>query len=80
MLASADFGPLIDPARIAGMGHSHGGYSIQGVAGGWASWTDPRIRAALLFAPYSEPFMVQESWRICTRRHVSMRHAGPTHL
>ena len=41
MLASADFGPLIDPARIAGMGHSHGGYSIQGVAGGWASWTDP---------------------------------------
>lgn len=61
MLSSADFGPSIDPLRIAGMGHSFGGYTIQGMVGGWSSWVDPRIRAALLLSPYSEPFLVQST-------------------
>jgi uncharacterized protein (TIGR03437 family) len=61
MLASAEFGPIIDPARIAGMGHSLGGYTILGMVGGWSSWVDPRIRAALLLSPYCEPYLLQKS-------------------
>ena len=47
---------LIDPDRIGVSGHSLGGYTAVGMAGGWQSWRDDRIRAALLFSPYIQPF------------------------
>jgi uncharacterized protein (TIGR03437 family) len=61
MLASAVFGRLIDPHRIAGMGHSLGGYTMLGMAGGWQSWFDPRIRAVVLLSPYSQPFLAKST-------------------
>jgi predicted dienelactone hydrolase len=48
----------IDVARVGGMGHSLGGYTVLGVAGGWESWREPRIKAAVLFSPFAQPFDV----------------------
>ena len=39
------------------MGHSLGGYTALGMIGAWPAWRDERLRAALLLAPYSQPFL-----------------------
>lgn len=59
MLASPSFGSLVDRSRIGGFGHSLGGYTIFGMMGGWSTWKEPRIGAALLLSPYVQPFMAQ---------------------
>jgi predicted dienelactone hydrolase len=56
LLRNPTFGKFIDPDRIGAAGHSLGGYVIFGMAGGWSSWKDDRIKAALLFSPYLVPF------------------------
>lgn len=48
----------IDPDKVGVSGHSLGGYTAMGLAGGWDSWLDARIRAALLFSPYTDPYLV----------------------
>jgi predicted dienelactone hydrolase len=53
------WGQLVDPSEIGVVGHSLGGYTALGVVGGWSSWRDDRIKAALLFSPYSLPFSIQ---------------------
>src|SRR5262249_13287001 len=50
---------ISDPDRIGVVGHSLGGYTALGVTGGWPNWRDGRIKAALLFSPYSLPFSIQ---------------------
>jgi predicted dienelactone hydrolase len=60
MIASDDFRASIDAARIGAMGHSLGGYSALGLAGGWDSWTDPRISAVLALAPYVKPLLLHK--------------------
>jgi dienelactone hydrolase len=57
-LQSAELGAQIDPDKIGVVGHSLGGYTALGLAGGWRSWKDDRLKAALLFAPYAAPFVV----------------------
>jgi predicted dienelactone hydrolase len=52
---------IIDPQAIGLAGHSLGGYTALGVAGGWGSWQDRRIKAVLLFSPYSLPFSIQHT-------------------
>jgi dienelactone hydrolase len=54
------FRDAIAPDRIAGVGHSVGGYVVLGMAGGWSSWRDDRLRAALLFSPFVAPFLVHK--------------------
>jgi predicted dienelactone hydrolase len=49
----------LDAKRIGGMGHSLGGYTMLGLAGGWKLWYEPRIRAAVLLSPYSLPYTVK---------------------
>ncbi|MBC7817752.1 MAG: hypothetical protein IAG10_12735 [Planctomycetaceae bacterium] len=49
----------IDEALIGGCGHSLGGYTVMGMAGGWKSWKEPRIKAAVLLSPYAHPFDAQ---------------------
>jgi predicted dienelactone hydrolase len=51
------YGSHIDRSRMGGAGHSLGGYTIAGLAGGWSSWRDERIKAALLMSPYVAPFV-----------------------
>jgi predicted dienelactone hydrolase len=48
----------IDSQRIGGMGHSLGGYTMLGLAGGWKSWHEPRIKTAVLLSPYALPYDV----------------------
>jgi predicted dienelactone hydrolase len=61
LLADGDFQPVIDPQSIGAAGHSLGGYTVVGMAGGWPSWADPRIRAVLALSPYIMPFQVKKT-------------------
>jgi len=61
LLRSAEFGRAIDPQKIGLAGHSLGGYTVVGIAGGWASWLDLRICAVLAFSPYVMPFQVKNT-------------------
>jgi predicted dienelactone hydrolase len=60
MQSSAEFGAALTPGRVGAVGHSLGGYSVLGVAGGWASWQDSRIGAVLALSPYLAPFLIKE--------------------
>ena len=57
LLSSAELGGQVDSGRIGVAGHSLGGYTAIGIAGGWDSWLDSRIRLALAFSPYIQPFL-----------------------
>jgi dienelactone hydrolase len=48
---------LIDPRRVALVGHSLGGYTVLGLAGAWPSgWKMDNIAAVVALAPFVEPF------------------------
>jgi len=47
----------LDWQRIGLAGHSLGGYTVLGLAGGWPAWLDHRVKAVLALSPYSAPFM-----------------------
>ena len=49
----------VDARRVGIAGHSLGGYTALGVAGAWASWKDPRIKAVLALSPYNTPFIAK---------------------
>ncbi len=61
LLADKDFRDVIDASNIGVMGHSLGGYTVVGMAGGWPGWRDPRIRAVLALSPYVAPFEVRHT-------------------
>jgi dienelactone hydrolase len=61
LLKNNEFGPVIDPQKIGLAGHSLGGYTVVGIAGGWQSWLDPRIRAVLAMSPYVMPFQAKNT-------------------
>jgi predicted dienelactone hydrolase len=60
MQQSGEFGPAIASGRVGAVGHSLGGYTVLGMAGGWDSWRDDRIGAVLALSPYVAPFVVQQ--------------------
>jgi dienelactone hydrolase len=78
LLADAILGPAIDVAKIAGMGHSLGGYTIFGLAGGWESWYEPRIRAVLGLSPYLDPYLTHN--RVPAVTAPKMYQSGATDL
>jgi predicted dienelactone hydrolase len=56
--ASAAFAGRIDFSRVGYVGHSLGGYTVVGLAGGWSAWgRAPGVRAVLALSPYIEPFL-----------------------
>ena len=59
MIRKSDFATKIDSNKIAAAGHSLGGYTVFGLAGGWDSWKNDKIKAVLLFSPYLSPFEVR---------------------
>jgi predicted dienelactone hydrolase len=50
---------IVDVSRVGAVGHSLGGYTVVGMAGGWPAWKTPEIKAVLALSPYVEPFVVQ---------------------
>lgn len=56
VLDHSDFRNVTNKDKIAIAGHSLGGYVALGLAGGWESWRDNRVKAILLFSPYSLAF------------------------
>jgi predicted dienelactone hydrolase len=47
----------IDFSRMGLAGHSLGGYTVMGLAGGWPSWKLPGVKAVLALSPYIQPFI-----------------------
>jgi len=50
---------IADTTRIGAVGHSLGGYTVLGMAGGWPAWKTPAVKAVLVFSPYVAPFIAQ---------------------
>lgn len=75
LLADHEFQQVINPDTIGAAGHSLGGYTVVGLAGGWPSWLDPRIRAVLALSPYVMPFQVQKTLGDV---HVPLMYQGGT--
>src|SRR5437868_2954584 len=62
VLAEKTFASVhLDPNRVGMVGHSLGGYAVLGLAGGWLSWKDPRVKAALALSPHCSPFIAKGS-------------------
>jgi predicted dienelactone hydrolase len=61
LLGDREFGSVIDAQKIGAAGHSLGGYTVVGLAGGWQSWLDKRVRAVLALSPYVMPFQVKQT-------------------
>jgi predicted dienelactone hydrolase len=75
VLSNSDFQPVIDSQNIGAAGHSLGGYTVVGMAGGWTSWVDSRIRAVLALSPYVMPFQVRQTLGSV---HVPLMYQGGT--
>jgi predicted dienelactone hydrolase len=61
LLKNPEFRPILDEHKIGLAGHSLGGYTVVGMAGGWPSWSDSRVRAVLALSPYVMPFQVKNT-------------------
>jgi pimeloyl-ACP methyl ester carboxylesterase len=55
--ANERFTRRVDWSRLALAGHSLGGYTALGVAGGWPGWKLADVRAVLALSPYANPFL-----------------------
>lgn len=75
LLSKPEFQQVIDSQAIGAAGHSLGGYTVVGLAGGWSSWLDPRIRAVVAFSPYVMPFQVKKT---LGNVHVPLMYQGGT--
>src|SRR6185295_15677261 len=58
LATSPEFANRVDLVRLGYIGHSLGGYTVVGLAGGWASWKTPGVKAVLALSPYLEPYLV----------------------
>jgi len=51
-------GSRADTTRVALIGHSLGGYTVLGLAGGWPAWRPPAgVRAVIALSPYALPLL-----------------------
>jgi predicted dienelactone hydrolase len=56
------FAHRLDFSRVGYVGHSLGGYTAVGLAGGWSAWgRTPGVRAVLALSPYVEPFLAHST-------------------
>lgn len=73
LLANAEFRKVIDATSIGLAGHSLGGYTVIGIAGGWPKWRDRRVRAVLALSPYVMPFQAKDTLR---NVHLPLMYQG----
>ena len=66
-------GAAVDVQRIGLIGHSLGGYTAIGMAGGWPSWKHADVKAVLALSPYVLPFITQ---RRLARLDVPVMYQG----
>ena len=57
----SQYNGMVDLDRVGLVGHSLGGYTVVGLAGGWPSWKLPGVKAVLALSPYVEPFVVHHT-------------------
>ncbi len=55
--ADGQWSAAIDWSRVALVGHSLGGYTVLGLAGGWPAWKLPDVKAVVALSPYAAPFV-----------------------
>jgi len=55
------YAALVDLEHIGLVGHSLSGYTVVGLAGGWASWKLPGVRAVVALSPFVDPFIVHKT-------------------
>jgi dienelactone hydrolase len=56
-----EYAGSVDLGRVGLAGHSLGGYTVVGLAGGWASWKLPGVKAVLALSPFVDPFVVHRT-------------------
>jgi predicted dienelactone hydrolase len=61
LATSPEFGSRVDLSRLGYIGHSLGGYTVVGLAGGWPSWRTPGVKAVLALSPYTQPYLVHRT-------------------
>ena len=47
----------VEWSQVALAGHSLGGYTVLGLAGGWPEWKMPNVKAVLALSPFAAPFV-----------------------
>jgi len=57
--ADPQLAKITDTKRVGAIGHSLGGYSVLGLAGGWATWRTPEVKAVVALSPYLTPYLAQ---------------------
>lgn len=57
MLDDRQYKNYIDTDHMGLIGHSLGGYTVLGIAGGWKGWKDKRFKAVLALSPYITPYL-----------------------
>ncbi len=75
LVASNEFGPVIDTSSIGVGGHSFGGFTALGLCGTIREFYDPRIRAVLLFSTGAGGYLYRET-ELATVRMPSMLFMG----
>jgi predicted dienelactone hydrolase len=55
--SDAALAPVTDVTRVGAVGHSLGGYTAVGMAGGWSSWKTPEVKAVLGMSPHIAPYL-----------------------
>jgi dienelactone hydrolase len=58
LATAAPYASRVDLARLGYIGHSLGGYTVVGLAGGWPSWKTAGVKAVLALSPYTQPYLV----------------------
>ena len=79
--ADREWRSQIDWSRVGLVGHSLGGYTVLGLAGGWPNWRMSGIKAVVALSPYCEPFAVKgdlDSVRIPVMYQGGTRDIGVT--
>lgn len=55
--ADSNYKNQIDFTRLALVGHSLGGYTVLGLAGGWRSWKLDGVKAVVALSPFCTPYL-----------------------